>query len=59
MVIHAVIPTRTVYVDVTVTRSKVNVKVTDHLNFRELTITAHFYVYLLRYFRAELKTDGW
>ena len=29
-------PTRTVYVDVTLTRSKVKVKVTDHLNFRQL-----------------------
>jgi len=31
-------PTRTVYVDVTLTRSKV--KVMDHLNFRQLPITA-------------------
>ena len=29
-------PTRTVYVDVTLTRSKVKVNVTDHLNFRQL-----------------------
>jgi len=29
-------PTRTVYVDLTLTRSKVKVKVTDHLNFRQL-----------------------
>jgi len=49
-------PTRTVYVDVTLTRSKV--KVTEYLNFRQVPITAHFYVYLLRHFRAELKTDG-
>jgi len=32
----------TVYVDVTLTRSKVKVKVTEHLNFRQLPITAHF-----------------
>jgi len=59
MVGHAAIPTRTVYVGVTFTRSKVNVKVTDHLNFRRLAITAHFYVNLLRHFRAQLKTDDW
>jgi len=35
MVEHAGSPTRTVYVDVTLTRSKVNVKVTDHLNFQQ------------------------
>ena len=50
-------PTRTVYVDVTLTRSKV--KVTEHLNFRQLPITAHFCVYRLRHFRVELKTDAW
>ena len=50
-------PTRSVYVDVTLTRSKVKVKVTDHLNFRQLPIAAHFQAYLLRYFRVELKTD--
>ena len=49
----------TVYVDVTLTRSKVKVKVTEHLNFRQLPITAHFQVYLLRHFRVQLKTDGW
>jgi len=48
----------TVYVDVTLTRSKVKVKVTDHLNFPQLPIKAHFQVYLLRHFRVELKTDG-
>ena len=42
MVGHAASPTRTMYVDVTLTRSKV--KVTEHLNFRQLPITAHFYV---------------
>jgi len=58
MVAHAASPTRTVYVvDVTLTPSKV--KVTEHLNFRQLPITAHFQVYLLRHFRTELKTDGW
>jgi len=58
---HASSPTRTAYVDVTVTRSKVKVKVkvTDHLNFWQLPINAHFQVYLLRNFRMELKTDGW
>ena len=40
------------------TRSKVKVKVTEHLNFRQLPITAHFYVYLLRHFRVQLKTHG-
>ena len=35
-------PTCTVYVGVTLIRSKVKVKVTDHLNFRQLPITAHF-----------------
>jgi len=48
-----VLPTRTVYVDVTLTRSKV--KVTDHLNFRQLPINAHFQVYILCHFRMELK----
>jgi len=57
MVGQAGSPTRTVYVDMTLIRSKV--KVTEHLNFRQLPITAHFYGYLLRHFRMELKTDGW
>ena len=57
MVGHAASPTCTVYVDLTVTPSKVKVKVTDHLQFRQLPITAHFHVYLLRHFRVELKTD--
>jgi len=34
---HAASPTCTVYVDVTVTPSKVEVKVTEHLNFRQLS----------------------
>jgi len=59
MVGHAGSPTRTVYVDMTLARSKVKVKVSEHLNFRQLPITAHFCVYLLRHFRVELKTDGW
>ena len=63
MVGHAASPIRTVYVDVTLTRSKVKVKITEHLNFQQLPITAHFHVYLLRHFRVELirveiKTDG-
>jgi len=49
-------PTRTVCVDMTLTRSKV--KVMDYLNFRQLPINAHFQVYLLRHFHVELKTDG-
>ena len=40
MVGYAGSPTRTVYVLMTLTRSKV--KVTDHLNFWQLPITAHF-----------------
>jgi len=44
-----------VYVDMSLTRSKVKVKVTDHLNFRQLPINAHFQVCLLRHFRVELK----
>jgi len=43
----------------TLTVSKVKVKVTDHLNFRQLPINVHFHVYLLRHFRVKLKTDGW
>jgi len=35
-------PTRTVYVDVTLTPSKVKVKVTDHLKCLQLPITADF-----------------
>jgi len=57
MVGQAGSPSRTVYVDMILTRSKV--KVTEHLNFRQLPITAHFQVYLLRHFRVQLKTDGW
>jgi len=56
MVWHAGSPTRIACVDVTLTGSNVKVKVTDHLNFRQLPITAHFYVYLLRDFRLELRT---
>ena len=33
-------PTCTVYVAMTLIRSKVKVKVTDHLNFRQLSVTA-------------------
>jgi len=39
---HVGSPTCTVYVDMTLTWSKVKVKVTEHLNFRQLPITAHF-----------------
>jgi len=55
VVVRAGSPTRTVYVDLD--GSKVKVKVTEHLNFRQLPINAHFEVYLLRHFRVELKTD--
>jgi len=57
MVGHASSTIRTVYVDVTLTRSKVKVKVTEHLNFLQFPITAHFQDYLLRHVRVELKTD--
>jgi len=53
MVGHACSPTRTVYVGVTLTRSKV--KVTEHLNFWQLPITTHFQVYFLRHFRMHSK----
>jgi len=43
-------PTCIVYVDVTLTQSKVKVKVTELLNFRQLPKTAHFCM--------ELKTGG-
>jgi len=55
MIGHTGSPTHTVYVDVTLTPYKV--KVTEHLNFWQLPITAHFQIYLLRHFRVELKTD--
>jgi len=57
MVGQAASPIRTVYVGMTLTPYKVKVKVTDHLNFGQLPITAHFHVYLLRHFRVELKID--
>jgi len=57
MVGQAASPTPTVYVGMTLIRSNVKVKVTEHLNFRQLPITAHFQVYLLRHFRVELKTN--
>jgi len=57
MVGHTGSPTYTVYANVTLTRSKVKVKVTQHLNVRQLPITAHFQVHLLRHFCVELKTD--
>jgi len=40
MVGHAGCPTRTVYADLTLTRSKVKVKVTEHSNVQKLLITA-------------------
>ena len=58
MVVRAGSLTRTVYVDLD--GSKVKVKVTEHLNFRQLPINANFEVYLLRHFGVELKlmVDG-
>jgi len=53
---HAASPTRTVYVDMTLTPSKV--KVMEHLNFRQLPINTHLYVYLFRHFHVKLKIDG-
>jgi len=47
MVGHAGSPTRVVDVDVTLTQSKVNFKVTWLLNFRKLPKIALFCVYLL------------
>jgi len=44
--------------DMTLTRFKVKGKLTEHLNFRQLPITARFYVYVLRHLRVEFKTDG-
>jgi len=52
---HGGSPTRTVYVDTILTRPKVKVKVTDHLNFRQLPITAHFQVCLPCHFAWSLK----
>jgi len=56
MVGQAGSPTRTVYVGMTLTRSKI--KVTELLNVRKLPKPALYYDYLLRHFRVELKTDG-
>jgi len=47
------------HADVTLTRSNVKIKVTEHLYFRQLPITARFQVHLLRLFRMQFKTDGW
>jgi len=58
MVGHAGSRIRTVYVDVTLTQSKVKVKVTGLLKLRKLPNIALFQVYL-RHFGTELKTDGW
>jgi len=58
MVGHAGSTTGIVHADMTLARSKVKVKVMEHLNFQQLPKTAHFEVYLLRHFRVQLKTDG-
>jgi len=42
------------HTSVTLTRSKVNVKVAELVKFQKL----HFSVYLVRCFGMELKTDG-
>jgi len=52
---EAASPTLTVYVDVTLTPFKVKVKVTEHLNFRQLPIAAHFQVYLSATFALSSK----
>ena len=41
------------------TRSKVKVKVMARLKFRKLPKIALFYVYLIRDFGMELKSNGW
>jgi len=53
-------PTRKLilYADVTLTRSNVKIKATGLLNFRKFPKIALFYVYLLRHFGVQLKTDG-
>jgi len=57
MVGHVGSPTCIVHADMTLTWSKV--KVTGLLNFWKLRKIALFYVYLLRHFAVELKTEGW
>jgi len=52
---HTGSTTRTVYVDLTLTRSKVKLKVTEHLNFPKLPVTAHFQVYLPATFACSSK----
>jgi len=47
-----------VYIDMTLIRSQVAVKVTLLLNFLKLPKVSLFYIYLLRHFRVQLKTDG-
>ena len=55
MVGHAGSPTGIVHADVTLTRSKVKVKVTELVKLQKLHCCRS---YLLRNFRVELKTDG-
>jgi len=49
-------PQPDMHTSVTLTRSNVKVKVTGLLKFREIAL---FYVYLLRHFGMELRSDGW
>jgi len=58
MVGHAGSPTGIVHADMTLTQSKVKVKVTGLLKFRKLPKIALSYVCLLRHFNMELKSDG-
>jgi len=51
--------TRIVYVNMTLTRSKVKVKITGLLKFQKSPNIALFYVYLLRHFGVQLKNYGW
>jgi len=56
---HAGSPARIVYADMTLTTSKVKLKLTGLLNFQKLWKIALFYVYLLRHFAVVLTTDRW
>jgi len=53
---HAGSPTHTVYADMTLTRSKV--KVTDHLNLRQLPISQHSNGHIFRYC-VKIHSYGW
>jgi len=55
---HAGSTTGNVYADITLTQSKVKVKVTGLRKLRQLPKIALLYVYLLRDFGMELKLDA-